>query len=185
MAEIFARRTGLPAGDRELWWIDPEAAVAAELAAALNVTAGLALHQTHRGVALRDRLPNVAALFEAGVISEILVRAIVWRTYLINDALDVESDRKHPTKCKRPIAAGEMSVQLAYVLAVVLLVAGVGIAFATSYESFLIFRLAIGAIGASFVITQFHTSVMFAPNVVGTANATGPRPPVSAAVAVT
>ena len=47
-----------------------------------------------------------------------------------------------------------------------------GIAFATSYEAFLIFRLAIGAIGASFVITQFHTSVMFAPNVVGTANAT-------------
>ena len=30
----------------------------------------------------------------------------------------------------------------------------------------------IGIIGASFVITQYHTSVMFAPNVVGTANAT-------------
>ncbi|WP_201987520.1 MFS transporter [Hymenobacter rubidus] len=40
-----------------------------------------------------------------------------------------------------------------------------------SYESFLLFRLAIGVIGASFVITQFHTSMMFAPNVVGTANA--------------
>ncbi len=48
----------------------------------------------------------------------------------------------------------------------------IGIAFANSYEMFLVFRLAIGAIGASFVITQFHTSVMFAPNVVGTANAT-------------
>ena len=47
-----------------------------------------------------------------------------------------------------------------------------GIAFAWSYSSFLIFRLAIGIIGASFVITQYHTSVMFAPNVVGTANAT-------------
>jgi NNP family nitrate/nitrite transporter-like MFS transporter len=47
-----------------------------------------------------------------------------------------------------------------------------GIAFAWSYTSFLIFRLAIGIIGASFVITQYHTSVMFAPNVVGTANAT-------------
>lgn len=46
------------------------------------------------------------------------------------------------------------------------------IGFADSYESFLLFRLAIGAIGASFVITQYHTSVMFAPNVVGTANAT-------------
>ncbi len=45
------------------------------------------------------------------------------------------------------------------------------IGFSHSYESFLLFRLAIGAIGASFVITQYHTSVMFAPNVVGTANA--------------
>lgn len=41
-----------------------------------------------------------------------------------------------------------------------------------SYESFLLFRLAIGLLGASFVITQYHTSVMFSSNVVGTANAT-------------
>jgi NNP family nitrate/nitrite transporter-like MFS transporter len=41
-----------------------------------------------------------------------------------------------------------------------------------SYTSFLLFRLAIGVIGASFVITQFHTSVMFAPQIKGTANAT-------------
>ena len=38
MAEIFARRTGLPAGERELRWVDPEAAVAAELAAAANIS---------------------------------------------------------------------------------------------------------------------------------------------------
>ena len=46
-----------------------------------------------------------------------------------------------------------------------------GLAFAQGYASLIFFRLAIGAIGASFVITQYHTSVMFAPNVVGTANA--------------
>jgi MFS transporter, NNP family, nitrate/nitrite transporter len=46
-----------------------------------------------------------------------------------------------------------------------------GIAFAHSYASFLLFRLAIGIAGAGFVITQYHTSVMFASNVVGTANA--------------
>ncbi|HHB83723.1 MAG TPA: MFS transporter [Devosia sp.] len=46
------------------------------------------------------------------------------------------------------------------------------IGLANSFESFLLFRLAIDMIGASFVITQYHTSVMFAPNVVGTANAT-------------
>ena len=86
MAEIFSRRTRSDAGQRELWWIDPDAAVAAELAAALNVSTGMALHQTHRGTALRDRLPRVAALFEAGLISDLLVRTIVSRTYLIDDA---------------------------------------------------------------------------------------------------
>lgn len=47
-----------------------------------------------------------------------------------------------------------------------------GIGLAQSFESFLLFRVLIGGIGASFVITQYHTSVMFAPNVVGQANAT-------------
>lgn len=49
-------------------------------------------------------------------------------------------------------------------------VMGVGLAW--NFESFIIFRLLIGLIGAAFVITQYHTSVMFAPNCVGTANAT-------------
>ncbi len=47
-----------------------------------------------------------------------------------------------------------------------------GIGFATNFETFLLFRVMIGVIGASFVITQYHTSIMFAPNCVGTANAT-------------
>jgi NNP family nitrate/nitrite transporter-like MFS transporter len=42
---------------------------------------------------------------------------------------------------------------------------------AQDYASFLLFRLAISVIGASFVITQFHTSVMFVPALKGTANA--------------
>jgi NNP family nitrate/nitrite transporter-like MFS transporter len=40
-----------------------------------------------------------------------------------------------------------------------------------SYYTFLFFRLGIGVIGASFVLTQFHTSVMFAPSIKGSANA--------------
>ena len=46
-----------------------------------------------------------------------------------------------------------------------------GIGLSHSYQSFLFFRLAIGLIGASFVVTQYHTSVMFSRSVVGTANA--------------
>jgi MFS transporter, NNP family, nitrate/nitrite transporter len=45
------------------------------------------------------------------------------------------------------------------------------IGIADSYYTFLFFRLGIGVIGASFVLTQFHTSVMFAPNIKGSANA--------------
>ena len=40
------------------------------------------------------------------------------------------------------------------------------------FTSFLIFRMLIGLIGASFVVTQYHTSLMFAPNCIGSANAT-------------
>ncbi|MBT6490243.1 MAG: MFS transporter [Deltaproteobacteria bacterium] len=40
------------------------------------------------------------------------------------------------------------------------------------YHSFLFFRLLIGAIGGSFVITQYHTSVFYSARCVGTANAT-------------
>lgn len=47
-----------------------------------------------------------------------------------------------------------------------------GIGLADSFEVFLLFRVLIGAIGAAFVITQYHTSLMFAPICVGTANAT-------------
>lgn len=46
-----------------------------------------------------------------------------------------------------------------------------GIGLSHSYQSFLLFRLAIGLVGASFVITQYHTSTMFSRSVVGTANA--------------
>ena len=40
--------------------------------------------------------------------------------YLLNDVLDVEKDRAHPEKKKRPIAAGEVSVQTALATAVLL-----------------------------------------------------------------
>ncbi len=47
-----------------------------------------------------------------------------------------------------------------------------GIGLAHSYETFLLFRFGMGLVGASFVVTEYHASIMFAPNVVGTANAT-------------
>src|ERR687885_2965465 len=44
--------------------------------------------------------------------------------YLLNDVLDLEADRQHPTKRERPIAAGSVPIGLALVLGLVLAVLG-------------------------------------------------------------
>ena len=40
--------------------------------------------------------------------------------YCINDLIDVEADRQHPVKCKRPIASGAVSRKQAWLLTVVM-----------------------------------------------------------------
>lgn len=47
--------------------------------------------------------------------------------YLLNDIADVESDRRHPTKCKRPIAAGLVSVPAALTMAAFLLIGTIAV----------------------------------------------------------
>ena len=48
-------------------------------------------------------------------------------TYFLNDAMDAEADRQHPTKRNRPIAAGLITTAQAKVTAVVLIVLGLAI----------------------------------------------------------
>ena len=55
-------------------------------------------------------------------------------TYFINDAADVDSDRRHPTKSARPIAAGVVDVSLAWWLGALLIVAGVGLGFTARWQ---------------------------------------------------
>jgi 4-hydroxybenzoate polyprenyltransferase len=55
-------------------------------------------------------------------------------TYLINDVRDLEFDRAHPNKRNRMLASGAISPATATVLAIVLVAAGVVLAFAVSFE---------------------------------------------------
>jgi len=52
--------------------------------------------------------------------------------YLINDIRDIDEDRQHPKKRLRPIAAGELRIPTAWVMAVVCAAAAFIIAFLTS-----------------------------------------------------
>jgi len=55
-------------------------------------------------------------------------------TYFLNDALDVDADRRHPTKRWRPIASGEVSVRTALTGGVVLVTAAIALSFAARWQ---------------------------------------------------
>lgn len=69
---------------------------------------------------------NITALITVilGFISFCFVSSIV---YILNDACDIEKDRKHPTKCHRPLAAGTISKRAAYITIGVLTILVIGI----------------------------------------------------------
>lgn len=69
-----------------------------------------------------------------GFIAFCLTCSIV---YIINDIQDVEKDKKHPEKCKRPIASGKVSKKEAYCLAIILfiIIAIVNIVGKLNYQS--------------------------------------------------
>lgn len=72
-----------------------------------------------------------------GVVSKIL--PVLWAfflfcllssgVYLINDLFDIREDRKHPTKCQRPLPSGQLSTSRAIAIASSLVVVSLGLSF--------------------------------------------------------
>lgn len=60
------------------------------------------------------------------VAAAVLMSLIASSIYLLNDLLDIDSDRAHRTKWKRPLAHGDLSIPIAVGLSLVL--AGIGLA---------------------------------------------------------
>lgn len=65
-------------------------------------------------------MTNGGSLFDClmGFLAFCFLASVV---YVVNDIADVESDRQHPTKVKRPIASGAIPVPMAYSIAGALL----------------------------------------------------------------
>ena len=54
--------------------------------------------------------------------------------YLINDLLDIEQDRIHPRKSKRPLASGALSVSTARVSSILIIFGAVFLAFILNFQ---------------------------------------------------
>lgn len=74
-------------------------------------------------------------------------------TYFWNDVLDVESDRAHPTKSRRPVAAGQVGLVTARIVGSVLPLAALGVAAATGRWQPVV------AVGAYMVVTLSYSAV--------------------------
>lgn len=73
-------------------------------------------------------------IFEAEKIIEVFFgflafSAIASSVYILNDYRDIEDDRKHPVKSKRPLASGAVSKSSALLIAGILIITGFTIAF--------------------------------------------------------
>lgn len=82
-------------------------------------------------------------LFEPEALAPVLVGILAFcltasGVYYVNDLVDVESDRVHPVKRSRPIAAGIVPVTVGKVVAVLLFLAGIALAAAVSLEFLLV-----------------------------------------------
>ncbi|MBV8251105.1 MAG: decaprenyl-phosphate phosphoribosyltransferase [Chitinophaga sp.] len=73
-------------------------------------------------------------LFNLEKITELLIAFIAFSLtassiYIINDYQDIEADRKHPVKCKRPLASGEISKPVALVIFALCILVGFGLSY--------------------------------------------------------
>ena len=72
---------------------------------------------------------EIVSLVTTTTMAFVIFSALSGAVYLFNDIFDVERDRRHHKKRFRPIASGRLSTPIAWVSAVTLAAAGLGLAF--------------------------------------------------------
>jgi 4-hydroxybenzoate polyprenyltransferase len=74
--------------------------------------------------------------------------------YLVNDLLDLEADRRHPEKCKRPFASGALGARIGVGLAIALVLGAVVLVAAVLPGSFA------GVLGTYLVLTLVYSAYL-------------------------
>ena len=100
----------------------------------MNILKILRLHQWVKNTFIFIPLFFGGSLFDMADWTSSLVAFVAFSfaasaIYSINDIVDVEADKKHPKKCKRPIAAGLVSKRQASLLAIILAIAALALPF--------------------------------------------------------
>src|SRR5215210_6773407 len=80
------------------------------------------------GVVFSGEALQASSVVEA-LLAFVAFCALSGAVYAVNDILDIEEDRKHPTKRYRPVAGEEIPVRAAAVYAALLIVGGLALAF--------------------------------------------------------
>lgn len=64
-----------------------------------------------------------AHLVFVGCLAFLIFCALSGAVYILNDLLDIEQDRKHPLKCRRPLASGKLKPRTALIFLIGLIIA--------------------------------------------------------------
>jgi 4-hydroxybenzoate polyprenyltransferase len=119
----------------------------------------LRLHQWAKNLLLFVPLLASHQIMVPGALASVALAFVVFglcasSVYLINDFIDVRSDRQHPSKRFRPFAAGDLSARAVLLAAPVLLI----VAFAGAW--FLLPREFLAALIAYYALTFAYSSVL-------------------------
>lgn len=100
----------------------------------------LRVHQAAKNVLIFVPLVLAQRFFDWGddlraILLFVAFSLVSCGSYVINDLLDIEKDRHHPTKRNRPLASGVISVRSAMVVCAVLLVAGLALSATLGWPS--------------------------------------------------
>src|SRR5689334_23792621 len=87
-----------------------------------DVIRGMRIHQWLKNLLIAVPAATSHRIFEPEVFRSVFLAFFSFSIcasagYIVNDLLDLESDRKHPAKCRRPFASGALSPRFGGILA--------------------------------------------------------------------